>query len=163
MKIQTKLLLIATCSCFFIGCACVTSSYHYTRGTEALNNGDFPQAISELEQAVQLDPSLARNRTNLAAAYFANNELEKGWYNCRQSVRCPYDDGLCKIQFMALCQKFIVEPGLNVPGTMWEEISAKLGAPDDLVEGENHQIVSCTYGTCEMSFSHGRLATCIFR
>jgi tetratricopeptide (TPR) repeat protein len=158
---KTQILLVMAWCYLLSGCAGLRSSLHYTKGTQQLSCGNYPEAVVELEQAVKLDPSMARNHTNLTAAYIANNNEEKAWFQARQAVRCRYDDGLREFQFMLFCQRKIINPGLCRQGTPWEEISKNLGQPDEYQESENGQIISCTYGICKMSFSNGLLTSCL--
>lgn len=143
------------------GCSTIVSSYHYTTGTQHLDCGNYHEAISELEQAVELDPTMARNHTNLSYAYSKINNEEKAWYHNRQATRCPYSDGLCVLQFrLYYYQKMIVDKGFDKPGTPWEEISNNLGEPDEYQVNENGEIISCYYGICKMTFSNGLLTSC---
>jgi tetratricopeptide (TPR) repeat protein len=146
------------------GCSTVASSIHYTNGTQCLERGDYSTSVNELEMAVELDPSRARNYTNLSAAYIAIGDGEKSWYCCRQAVRCPYDDGgICRMAFAPHYRARIAEPGLNKIGTSWEDIHKNLGDPDEYQEDANGQISSCTYGVFDMFFSDGKLTGSSFR
>lgn len=154
---------MATASLLFTACSTANSSFHYTKGTEYLDQCNYPEAIYELQQAVDLDPAMARNHTNLSVAYRSYNNYDAAWYHCRQAVRSPYDDGLCKMQFAEYCHLLIIKPGLNRPGTSVIDIFSKLGFPDDVSEDENHQIVHCTYGLCEMSFENSLLTKFVIK
>lgn len=156
MKLPLILLILTLTT----GCATISSSFYFTKGSQFLQQGDYERAIVELEKAVEEDPSMARNHTNLAAAYFANGDLQKAWYQSRQAVRAPYQDGISQLQFKGYYKSFIVDQGLNKKGVSFEEVSAKLGLPDELTKNEAKSTIFCVYGTCRMSFIDGLLVNC---
>lgn len=139
-------------------CSTVASSFHYTRGTECLDRGDCEGAIKELTKAVELDPEMARNHTNLSFAYLSCNHYDKAWYHIRQAVLCPYQDSAGYINFMNLCQAMVINPKLNEPGTPLEEVRRKLGEPD--IEINNDKTLTYIYGLCVMEFEEGQLIKC---
>jgi tetratricopeptide (TPR) repeat protein len=160
MKIGKNLFLIS--SIFLTSCSCITSSFHYTKGTQCMERGDYDGAVIELNQAVELDPEFARNHSNLAYAYLQTGRNDKYWYHCRQAVLCPYKDAAGAINFAELCDKLIKKPGLNKPGTSLEEIIDNLGTPDSRTDSANGDETVCTYGTCIMKFKDHKLTSCKF-
>lgn len=142
---------------FLASCSGMSSCIHFCNGTDYLNNGEIPQAIVELEKAVELDPSMGKYHTNLSAAYLADGNLDKCWYHCRQAVLCPHPDDVCLPQFRRFYNIYVKNRGLDKPGTTLEEIYIKLGEPDTIAVDGNQQVVACIYGACIMRFKSGNL------
>lgn len=157
-RAMVKRALMTLVSLVFTGCSTISSSYHYTSGTQCLERGDYAGAIVELEQAVELDPEMARNHSNLSYAYLCNQELDKAWYHSRQAVLCPYKDDAGYGNFSNICKLMIIDPKLNEPGTPIEEIRTKLGEPD--IEMDNGSMITYLYGCCAMEFKEGKLVKC---
>lgn len=139
-------------------CSTVMSSSHYTKGTEYLNCGNYFDAIIELEQAVELDPSMGRTHSNLAYAYMQMGDMNKCWYHSRQAVLCPNKDEKGMSNFVQLYYVCVVKAGLNQPGTPLQKVLDKLGEPDFMVETQN--VTRCTYGACVMRFENELLTSC---
>lgn len=157
---QSTILILTVLGLFVTGCAAIKSSYHYTKGTQYLDNGNIEAAIGELNQAVDLYPDMGRNHTNLAAAYMLNNNVEKAWFHCRQAVLCPYQDADASLNFVKMCDLLIIKAGLNQPGVSQNEVLQALGLPDITISNENHSVVFYHYGTCSMEFHNGILTNC---
>lgn len=160
MKAQTTLLIIS--SFILTGCGMVSSSIHYTKGTRCLENGDYKSAAFELEQAVELDPTLGRNHTNLACAYQQLGEFQKTWYHTRQAVLCEYKDAAGPLFFVKQCELLIIKPGLDQPGTPLEVIIDTLGSPDIIENNEQDNEIFYIYGLCLMKFKDRKLTACKF-
>ena len=154
---------ITALTLFFIvltGCSTLSSSYHYTCGTQCLERSDYDGAIIEFKQAVALDLEIARNHSNLSYAYFCKQDYENAWYHCRKALLCPYQDGASTGNFTNLCKLMIIAPKLNEPGTPIEEIRSKLGEPD--IEMNNGMTTTYIYGCCAMEFQEGKLVKFTF-
>ncbi len=159
MDRDMKLLKYIQFSFFLIltSCSLVTSSYHYTKGTQHLEQGNYEEAICELQKAVDLEPDFARNHLNLCAAYLNVGDYDKAWFHSRQSRICKYDDGLSEIQFVHLCDRFIHQAELDKPGTSYEKVISILGEPDVTIQPlvSNKKII--IYGTYVMVFENDKL------
>jgi hypothetical protein len=160
MKIYMKISLILACGFFCAGCSIISSSCHAVKGMEYFENDDLTNAIVEFEEAERFCPIDARNHTYLSAAYFRCGDFEKGWYHIRRAVLCRIDDGVSMGEFVKVCQKIISEPGLDKPGTSWDEIECQLGTPDNILRDKNNKVIACGYGTCEMFFLEEKLTKC---
>lgn len=138
-----------------VGCSAINSSLNFTKGTDCLVNGDYNQAAAYLEKAVELDPDMGRNHTNLAAAYLALEEKEKAWKESRAAINCKNtnsDDYEC---FAIMFVQYADGQGLCRPGTSKEVILEKLGTPDREIKTDS--IVQYLYGPFIMSFKYDLL------
>lgn len=146
---------------FLTACSFISSSIHYTRGTEHLEAGEYELAISELNKAVALNPNMARNHNNLVCAYIALKEWDKAWYHSRQAVLCSIQDSVRSYYFDFFCENLIHQPGLDAIGTNHEEIIGKLGTPEmAMYDLESHVLEMCCYGVLSMKFKDGKLIEC---
>lgn len=140
------------------GCSTVSSSLHYTKGTQYLDQGDYAKAVEELEQAVAIDPRFARNHTNLASAYANLGLMDKAWFQTRQAMLSPYRDQVGAILFATLYRLLVIEAGLDQPGTCLTTVVDQLGTPDiTLISSDG---VSLQYGACRMEFKEDKLVSC---
>ena len=155
-------LLIAS-SLFLTSCGTLNSSFHYSKGTEYYDKGDYQAAVVELERAVELGPSMARNHSNLASAYQILGREHEAWFHIRQAVLCEYPDTVGSINFTNFCEHLIKQPGLNQPGTALEEVINKLGIPDIIMGTDRDNKTICIYGTCTMVFQDLNLTSCSFK
>lgn len=155
------ILILPVFCCIFFSCSTISSSFHYTKGTQSLGRGDVSQAIIELKKAVDLDPLMARNHTNLSAAYMLNDEIENGWYHVRQATLSPFQDKCSLIAFLSVYDKLVKEQNLDQPGTSIEEIVSKLGEPDHIKRIDSRSILYI-YGVCIMNFQDEKLVESSF-
>lgn len=160
MKKSLSILLIGS---LLTGCDACYSSMHYTNGTACLDRGDYEQAVVELTCAVELDPALARNYSNLAAACIGVGDYESAWCYLRQAVLCRYQDPVANRNFRKVCSNRLAQKNLDCCGTSYEEISECLGTPDDIEYSDNGSVAFCSYGTYVMEFSDNKLVTGYFR
>lgn len=130
---------------------------HYTRGTELLESGNSFEAVKELEKAVALDPEMARNHSNLCAAYLTLDNKPMAWYHARQAVLCPYRDVVGSIQFLNLFNALVVEESLDQPGVSEETILERLGSPDNIVYSEKTNAFVYQYGLALFIFKDKKL------
>lgn len=124
-------------SLLFCGCSVVTGSYHYTRGTECLGNGDYEEASCHLKQSVENDPNFAGSQTNLALAYLALGEDKKAWPHLRKACLLAPKDYGCAINLRNYWNKHKACAGLQ-QGTSKDVILSYFGAPDLILpQGSN--------------------------
>jgi tetratricopeptide (TPR) repeat protein len=68
-----------------------TPEFHLIMGKSRLNRGEVPEAISELEQAAALNPSLPFVQLNLGIAYFRAGEYERAERALRRDIELEPD------------------------------------------------------------------------
>jgi len=150
---------ISIFSLLLAGCNTVTSSYQYTKGTASLQKGDFEAAISHLEEAVKLEPNMARNQTNLSSAYMMAGDLQNAWLHARQATLATvYNESEMQIAVFNLMQlwKTMKEKyNINV-GTTQEEIISFLGEPDDMIAFKENNQTALVYGVLPIRFEEGK-------
>ncbi len=140
-------ILAGSCTLIF-GCNTIKSSYHFTRGTECLDQANYQGAIEHLEQAVELDPSMSRNHCNLAFAYHKSGQLKKSWFNARQAVL------LDPTNMEAVQNMHSIYTQLNfdkqiIPGISIDESINLLGEPDIEIKGKTTTLI---YGNIIFKF-----------
>jgi tetratricopeptide (TPR) repeat protein len=137
-----------------MSCAATESSVYYTRGTQALERGDLPTAITDLEEAVRLDPSLSRNHNNLASAYMAAGRIADGWPHVRKAVAIdPGNEHAvqnCRLYFVKMQQQSGMKEGDSL-----DQVREKLGGPDE--EREERGRFWWRYCLVVLEFRDGRV------
>lgn len=139
-------LILAAALVGLTGCGTIASSVNYTMGTQALGEGRYDEAVSKLEKAVELDPDMGRNHTNLAAAYGVSGDLEKHWIHCRKATLCKYPCPLMKLEFPSICEPKLAKNGLKKEGTPYSLLVQDLGEPDRISYDANKKMICCQYG-----------------
>lgn len=149
-----RIFLFLSTFAMLMGCSTVSSSLSYTEGTKALENKNYAEAIPALEKAVELDPSLARNHNNLAAAYFEVGRIYDGWPHVRKAVLLEPRQDVFVANFrrymIALIKDHAAEKGMSE-----DQVRAKLGSPDG-----TKQVKECMYwqyGAAALCFKDGVL------
>jgi tetratricopeptide (TPR) repeat protein len=140
---------------FWSSCATVESSLNYTKGTEALEAGNYDAAITNLEKSVKLDPSTARNQNNLSAAYLAKGKIREGWPHIRKAIILAPRDRATQGNF-GLYFKKLIDLGLVKEGLTQSVISQNLGAPDSTLERGKETLWQ--YGIVAIYFEKGRVS-----
>jgi tetratricopeptide (TPR) repeat protein len=138
----------------FCGCSTVESSVNYTKGTRALEAGDYDTAIMHLEKAVQLDPDLSRNHNNLAAAYLARSRIREAWPHVRKAVILQPRNTAAQGNFRR-CFKSLIDMGLVKEGYSQATIVQNLGQPDSTLKRGDE--VLWQYGMVALYFRDGRV------
>ncbi|MBW2542671.1 MAG: tetratricopeptide repeat protein [Deltaproteobacteria bacterium] len=90
----TRILVLAACS-FALG-ACQDDEEkaveHLNRGSAYQKAGDYPAAIIEYKNVLQLDPNNAAAHWGLAKGYLANQQIPEGFWELRETVRLDPDN-----------------------------------------------------------------------
>jgi tetratricopeptide (TPR) repeat protein len=123
---HTVLLLVLSIT----ACSTVEPSVSYTRGTQALEAGDYQAAVTHLEEAVRLEPMLSRNHNNLASAYLATDRIHESWKEVRKAVMLdPRNEYAWKNQRLIFAR--LRETENLAVGDSDTQVIEKLGEPDD--------------------------------
>lgn len=144
---------------FLVSCSTVSSSYHYTLGTEAAQQGDYQGALVHLQQAVDLDPTIARNHNNLACVYLDLGEPEKAWQpacNAVWTLADAEDTRAFRQNFVNIWNRMReqhqIKKGLTV-----DEVMQRLGQPNSINSLQNHNGWVLTYGLVMLRFENNVL------
>jgi len=140
------------------GCVSVDANLKYTSGTEALGEGRYDQAITDLTEAVRLDPESARSFNNLATAYFADGQVRQGWTYVRTAYALDSRDRFVRANLLRHLGQLIHDGGLE-NGSTTTSVLAWLGEPDTRQtdpEGETWR-----YGSLGIRFVDNQLAGAI--
>jgi tetratricopeptide (TPR) repeat protein len=143
MKI-TLLLLLALA--ILTGCNTIRSSFNYTEGTQLLEQGEYQAAVPYLEKAVTLGPDFAKNRTNLAYAYWKSGARKAAWEQVRAALFSKYQDGLSSTLFRAIYNDYVTERGLDKTGVSEQTLFDKLGPPDLMLYSSDGTVHEWLYG-----------------
>lgn len=136
------------------GCSTVNSSLNYTKGTEALERGDYEESIRFLEEAVRLDPKLSRNHNNLGYAYLQTGRHKKGWFHVRQAVLLDPNNRYAVATFLSVWNNFEAD-GLFALGTSETRILSELEEPDIRIGNEKEIVL--IYGLKMLRFRDSEL------
>ena len=141
------------------GCASVKSDISYTKGMDKLYEGDIDQAIVHLRQAVELDPTVARNHHQLALAYQRLGDLPKAWQEARHAYaidsRSPTHLQVFTRLYNQISEKHLIER--KHPSAA--EVIDYLGVADKYIHDENGDLKAVYYGPLCLRFDQGRLST----
>jgi tetratricopeptide (TPR) repeat protein len=82
--------------CFFALAACQDDEEkaveHLSRGAAYQKEGNYPAAIIEYKNVLQLDPNNASAHWGLAKGYLANQQIPEGFWELRETVRLDPDN-----------------------------------------------------------------------
>lgn len=137
----------------------VSSSLHYTKGTQCMESGKYSEAVAELEEAVRLDPEMGRNHTNLACAYMLTGDHEKSWIHYRKAVHCKTPCKETLKNFPVICEQKLAKNNLKQPGTSYSQIVQALGEPDLIYYDKNNKVACCMYGTFVFNFEEEKVVS----
>ena len=75
------LLMVLTGILFLCGCASTQdgAGYYYDRGNTYFCQGQYDQAISDYNKAIELNPRDAGSYNGRGGAYYSKGEYEKAW------------------------------------------------------------------------------------
>lgn len=129
----------------------------FTRGTQCLNEGDYPKAVEHLSEAVRLDPTMSRNHNNLASAYVATGQIALAWEHSRKAINCWGFNPAAELTFIQLYKAYAKECKIGL-GSTRDYVFEKLGKPDrcESIIGNTEL---CYYGSIKMEFVDGKLAS----
>ncbi len=154
MKVVFCLLMIIIAT----SCNSISSSLNYSKGTECLEKGDYEEAVASLEKAVELDPDMGRNHTNLATAYAASGEWDKAWKQSRTGLKAKYPDEHGLKSFDSIYKAYVTSRGIDKIGNSRKMIEERLGPPDMvLANGDQYK-----YGLVIMTFKNDVLKHVVY-
>ena len=138
-----------------VSCAASESSLDYTRGTEALDERRWDDAVVYLKKAVELDPGMSRNHNNLAAAYFELGRLQEGWPEVREAVNLDPRNESARLNFLRYFEAMKKQSDLQI-GDSFDAVEWKLGSPDQRTNKDG--VVWWRYGHAGLAFEDGHLS-----
>jgi len=133
----------------------VDSSLNYTKGTKALENGDYEKAAELLREAVRLDPILSRNHNNLATALFELGLLNEGWPHVRKAVLLDPKNEYAAKNSKRYIVALLNQESLNI-GANLSDVVAVLGEPDG--KSEQKKCLWYQYGSSALCFEESVFA-----
>ncbi len=149
-----RLLAIVALGYWALACGTLQSSINYTRGTEALEAGDYTTAIERLTEAVRLDPNLSRNHNNLASAYQGAGKLREGWPHIRKAVRLDLGNKYARQNFRQYYADMVKLTGIDV-GAPTSQVMHEFGEPDQKTTFKG--VAYWEYGLKVLRFENGIL------
>jgi len=75
---------------------------HLTRGSDYLKSQDYPAAIIEYKNVLQIDPNNAAAHWGLAKGYLADQQLQAGFWELRETVRLDPENNDARAQLSQL-------------------------------------------------------------
>ncbi len=93
-RMVSRLLVLG--ACFFVLGACRDNEEkvadYLARGSTYQKDGDYPSAIIEYKNVLQIDPNNAAAHWGLAKGYLANQQIPEGFWELREAVRLDPDN-----------------------------------------------------------------------
>jgi len=103
-RMLTRIVVLAACS-FALG-ACQDDEEkvveHLSRGSAYQKAADYPAAIIEYKNVLQIDPNNAAAHWGLAKGYLANQQIPEGFWELRETVRLDPDNMDARAQLSQL-------------------------------------------------------------
>jgi tetratricopeptide (TPR) repeat protein len=93
-RMFTRILVLAACSLVLGACQDDGEKVvgHLSRGSEYQQSKNFPAAIIEYKNVLQIDPNNAAAHWGLAKGYLANQQIQEGFWELRETVRLDPDN-----------------------------------------------------------------------
>lgn len=132
------------------------ATQHYGAGTEALGRKDYATAITELEQAKELNPKWSNIRNNLGTAYAQVGRDKDAWCEFRQAVLMSDRNQYALINFARRWNQFKDSGDLENGKTM-AQVRAALGEPDIEAQPEKKEDSTWLYGLNAVQFKDGKV------
>lgn len=153
-----SLVTFLTATVLLPSCASVKSDISYRKGTDKLWEGDVDQAIAYLREAVEFDPTAARNHYHLAMAYQRKGDIPRAWEQIRHAYALD-TESTAQLQvftrlYNQLSDQHRLEKGHPVPAKVVEV----LGVGDKYLHDEQGQLQAIYYGPLCLRFEQGRLS-----
>ena len=127
---QNPLLVLILCCAASSGCAVFEADKLYKSGTNALEQGDYPQCIEQLEKAKALLPNASSViRNNLGVCYDRVGRKKDAWVEFRKAVINSHQNNAALKNFRASWADFMARGVLTI-GAAADTIVDKLGEPD---------------------------------
>ncbi|HXV37081.1 MAG TPA: tetratricopeptide repeat protein [Myxococcota bacterium] len=103
-SISKRILILAGCALALAACKDNEEriAEHLSRGAAYQKAQDYPAAIIEYKNVLQLDPNNAAAHWGLAKGYLANQQIPEGFWELRESVRLDPDNEDARVQLSQL-------------------------------------------------------------
>ncbi len=103
-SIPKRILVLAACSLALGACRDDQEKIadHLSRGSDYQQQKDYPAAIIEYKNVLQLDPNNAAAHWGLAKGYLANQQIPEGFWELRESVRLDPENDEARAQLAQL-------------------------------------------------------------
>lgn len=135
-----------------LSCATQAGVADYNQGVSLLAAGKATEAISALERARQADPAWGDARLALGKAYAAAGKHREAWVEFREALRLAPRNVEAQQQLQGYWQQFRKQ-GVLVKGASLEEVRAKLGEPDSILDHYGgHRRALWVYGRYGIEF-----------
>ena len=154
MKIRASLLTLICMASLNVAASpdiqsTIDSSLYYTKGTKALESGDYEKAAELLRESVRLDPTLSRNHNNLATALFELGLLKEGWPYVRKAVLLDPKNEYAAANSKRYIVALLNQEGLNT-GASLSDVVEVLGEPDG--KAQKKKCLWYQYGSSALCF-----------
>jgi len=103
-RMLTRILVLTACSLILGACQDDEEKVveHLSRGSEYQKAKDYPAAIIEYKNVLQIDPNNAAGHWGLAKGYLANQQIPEGFWELRETVRLDPDNKDARAQLSQL-------------------------------------------------------------
>jgi len=143
----------------FQGCNSVKSDMSYRKGTEMLWDGETEKAIGYLREAVELDPTTARNHYHLSLAYHRLGDVNKSWEHIRHAYSLDPNSHMQLQFFMRLYTELSTRNRLEKRHPSASEVVNIFGVGDKYLHDERGELQAIYYGPLCLRFEQGSLAS----
>ncbi|MGZ5259027.1 MAG: tetratricopeptide repeat protein [Burkholderiales bacterium] len=150
--------LLISLAATLTACSTIESTLQYREGTQALERGEYPKAISALEEAVKLEPKNSSAHANLAAAYARVGRMNEAWFFTRQALLANPSHPTARINFTQFWTAWEAS-GLFREGTPSEAIRDVLGRADIEANAKDGSMNQWIYAVKVIEFKNGKLFT----
>lgn len=141
----------------FQSCASVKSDISYHKGTEKLWEGDIENAIAYLQDAIELNPTVARNHYHLAIAYQRLNDINQAWKHIRNAYLLDTKSNAQLQVFTRIYNQLSDQHQLTKKRLDAAEVVNILGVGDKYLHDDNGVLQAIYYGPVCLRFEHNHL------
>lgn len=154
-----SLVTLLTATVFLPSCASVKSDISYRKGTDKLWEGEVDQAIAYLREAVEFDPTVARNHYHLAVAYQRQGNMTMAWEHIRHAYALDTNSQAQLQVFTRIYNELSDKNRLEKGRPNAARVVEVLGVGDKYLHDEQGELQAIYYGPLCLRFDNGRLAT----
>ena len=142
-----------------IGCGCgsVKSDYSYQKGKDAFWNGNYEEAIVNLNEAIEFDPTCARNHEQLALTYEKIGNLPQAWEHARKAYSLDRRAASSRELFMKIYAQLSKQNKFETRKPQAKDLIEMLGLADTYLHDDKGNLKALYYGPLCLHIDDGKL------
>jgi tetratricopeptide (TPR) repeat protein len=152
-----KKLLFPILAILGCGCGSVKSDYSYQKGKEAFWNGSYDEAIVNLNQAIEYDPTCSRNHQQLALTYEKIGDISQAWEHARTAYSLDRHSQNAKDIFVRVYSELSKQNRFDARKPSAKSLIDILGVADTYLHDDKGNLKALYYGPLCLNIADGKL------